>query len=227
MQAQPKTLPATRRAPPALNDRGRLIKLVHVARRDLKLDEATYRMVLQLHGGADSSSAMSAAQLQRVLDHFKKAGFTVKAKPRTGAAKGAPRTALASHAEAKKARALWIMLHRIGAVRDPSETALLAYARRQLGVDRMEWAGDMVPLIESLKAWALRTLPAFVRPYLQQDITAWAAHKSPAWRDNWARAVAPLLSGAPLSQQGQLAALISVWELIEMSNVKTKEGEQQ
>jgi phage gp16-like protein len=226
MQAQPKTSSPPRRAPPSSSDRARLIKLIHVARRDLALDEPTYRTLLGVHGGAESAAAMSAQQLQKVLEHMKKSGFKVRAKAGTKAqASGAKSPSLASDPQSKKARALWLMLHHIGQVRDPAEAALLAYARRQCGVDRMEWTSDMLPIIESLKAWALRSLPAFVLPYVKHDITAWAGHMSPAWRENWTNAVHPLVFGRPLSPAYKLDALIKVWELIAISKVKPEGSE--
>ena len=53
---------------------------------------------------------------------------------------------------------MWISLHQLGAVRDPSEAALEAFARRQLGVDRLRWAvaSEANALIEALKQMAER-----------------------------------------------------------------------
>ncbi|MDP3322382.1 MAG: regulatory protein GemA [Hydrogenophaga sp.] len=229
-QPQPKTAP---RAAPQGNERARLIRLVHVGRRELNLDDAAYRTILQAQGGAASSAAMSVGQLQRVVDYMKRQGFKVATKAKsaqpvrvfqksrrvglTWAAGEAVK--LASDPESRKARALWLMLHDVGAVRDPSEAALLAYAQRQAGVERLEWVQDMKRIIEPLKAWALRSLPAFVLPFLQRDITTWAGHMSPAWRENWRLAVEPLLSRAPISQAQKLHALIAAWELISSAQI--------
>ena len=62
---------------PRGSERQRLIRLVHIAQRELKLDKETYRAaLLTVTGGKkDSCSSMSAAELQLALDHFKRFGF--------------------------------------------------------------------------------------------------------------------------------------------------------
>ena len=54
-------------------------------------------------------------------------------------------------------------------MRDPSESALLAYTRRVVHVDALEWsARDRWKLIEGLKDWAMRVLPGIVRARREQ-----------------------------------------------------------
>lgn len=221
MSAQAKTRSAPRAAAQKGGDRVRLIRLVHVARRDLQLGEADYRSMLQAQGGADSSAAMSVAQLQRVLDFMKRQGFKVatKAKPakvlvvsrRTGMATA---VRLASDPESRKARAMWLTLHSIGQVRDPSESALLAYARRQCGVDRLEWVKDMVPLLESLKAWLLRSLPDVVKPFLQEPASVWAAHMGEVWNTNWQQAVRRLRYGIEKGHSQLVDEWVDLYQLV-------------
>lgn len=131
---------------------------VQIARRDLALDETTYRSMLERITGRTSSTACSDAQLGLVLDEMKAKGWKPKvvAGGRAGAA-AAPRSAAASPV-AKKARAMWISLHQLGEVDDPSEAALESFARRQLKVDRLHWVkpDHAYRLIEALKAWATR-----------------------------------------------------------------------
>jgi hypothetical protein len=59
---------------------------------------------------------------------------------------------------ALKARAMWISLHQLGAIDNPSEQALEAFAKRQLGVEKLQWANQQLgfKLIEALKAIAER-----------------------------------------------------------------------
>ncbi|HFL4510524.1 TPA: phage protein GemA/Gp16 family protein [Escherichia coli] len=52
-----------------------LIKLIHVARRDLQLDDDTYRVFLVQCTGKTSCRELSVAQLERVLDAMKARGF--------------------------------------------------------------------------------------------------------------------------------------------------------
>lgn len=136
--------------------RARLVRLIHVAKRELQLDDDTYRaMLASSSGGLTSTSGMSEAQLQAVLQRAKRAGFKVKS------ANPQPRR-LDLSPEARKVRALWLFLNHLGAVRDPGEVALATYCRRIAKVSALQWAsrGQMSTLIESLKKWALR--PAYL-----------------------------------------------------------------
>lgn len=134
--------------PPVSDARRAAIAKVKIAQKELGLDDDTYRDVLEAVTGRRSAADCTDAQLGRMLEHFQSKGF--KAKP---SAKGA-----ADHPAAKKARAMWISLHQLGAVRDPSERALEAFARRQLRCERLQWAdqGLTYKLIEALKAMAER-----------------------------------------------------------------------
>lgn len=129
-------------------------KLIHVAKRQLGLDEETYRTVLRTVGGAESTSHMDMAHLIKVLDHLKRAGFRVKP---TGQQSG--RTIYIDKEQARKVRALWLFLYTLGVVKDPSERALTVYVKRVTGRDHLRFVGDYMPLIESLKSWAMRHLP--------------------------------------------------------------------
>lgn len=138
------------------NARQRLIKLIHVARRELSMDEPTYRTLLQSAGKADSASKMAVPALLAVLERLQKSGFVIRPKA------GDRRQVI--NPDASKVRALWLFLHALGAVRDPSEKALAAYVMRIAKVDDLRWArGDAITaLIETLKKWAMRYLPAAV-----------------------------------------------------------------
>lgn len=131
---------------------------VQIARRDLQLDDATYRAMLERITGRTSSADCSDAQLGRVLDEFRAKGWTPKVVAGGRTSRPARKTPPAASPVAKKARALWLSLHHLGVVREPSETALEAFARRQLGVDRLHWADQSqgYRLIEALKAMAER-----------------------------------------------------------------------
>jgi phage gp16-like protein len=208
----------TKRAPsatPSSDARSRLIVLLHVARRELRLDEASYRAILSAKTGKDSAADLSLPQLQAVLDYLKTTGFKVKSSKPAAARHNAPAQTLASDPESRKARAMWLTLHAIGEVRDPSEAALQAYARRQCKVDRLEWVKDPFPLIESLKSWCLRSLPAVVEPYLQRPVEEWAGHMRPTWRANWHQAVLRLKTGRGYGRVQLLDEWVDLWHLIQ------------
>ena len=149
--------------------RNGLIKLIHVARRDLNLDETNYRAILFAQGGNESLSAMPLDGMKKVLDYLKAQGFKVR-KTRTDRKQ-------ATGKDASKVRALWLFLHELGAVRDPSEAALTAYVKRIAKVDDLQWMRGMrlvasgnrqvfkarlEVVIETLKKWAMRFLPGAV-----------------------------------------------------------------
>ncbi|MBR8657898.1 regulatory protein GemA, partial [Achromobacter sp. Marseille-Q0513] len=66
-------------------------------------------------------------------------------------------------------RALWLFLHQLGAVKNPSEEALAAYVKRIAKVDALQWTNgnQTEALIETLKKWAMRYLPGQVREMAQ------------------------------------------------------------
>lgn len=130
--------------------RARLIRLIHVAKRDLAMDDDAYRLLLTRCAGKDSAAAMSIMELKKVWHHMKHAGFRVRKSP--------IHRLLAQEPTDTKIRALWLSLHKLGAVKNPSEEALAAYVKRITGIDALQWI-DMdqaVQVIETLKQWAAR-----------------------------------------------------------------------
>lgn len=150
MTAARKSVPA--RFDASAQRRRSLIGKVHVAKAQLGLDEDTYRGVLLRVTGQTSAASCTEAQLIAAIEDFKRRGFTDQAK-------AGPRSVKrADHPAARKARSLWISLHQLGAVRNPSEHALEAFATRQLGTEKLQWANQAqcFKLIEALKTMAER-----------------------------------------------------------------------
>lgn len=142
--------------PAAHSNRTSMIQLIHVAKRDLALDDDAYQAIIQKQAnGKTSSGDCTTEELDAILRHMKRSGFRVRhTKPK-------PSRKLDTSAEASKVRALWLLLHQIGEVRDPSESALASYCKRIAKVDDLHWAGAKIyTLIETLKKWAQRKLPA-------------------------------------------------------------------
>lgn len=136
-----------------------MIAKVQLGRKALQLHEDDYRAKLEELTGKRSAAGCSFAELGKVLDWMKSKGFTPIVASSVSSSHGsAPRRRAADHPSAKKARALWISLAQLGAVRDGRESALEAFGRRQLGVDALAWADQamMFRLIEALKAIAER-----------------------------------------------------------------------
>ena len=166
-------------------NRQRLIRLIHVAKRDLSMDDDTYRAILQRIGKKASSADLTIPELEKVLEHLKRSGFKVRSKAKPAQAK--PSRPLAQDGESKKIRALWLFLHELGAVKNPSEEALATYVKRIAGVDALQWvSGEQAErLIETMKKWAMRrALPAAVAALRQEVIAEHrAAPLSPAKAD--------------------------------------------
>ena len=139
---------------PANPNRLPLIKLIHVARRELRMDDDTYRLMLAgMKGldGATSTADLSVPNLLRVLEQLKRRGFTVrpsKAKQRQ----------MAADAQSKKIRSMWLTLHGLGAVHDPSEEALAKFVLNMTGVAALQWlnGAQASRVIENLKQWQQR-----------------------------------------------------------------------
>jgi len=128
--------------------RNRLIGAVHAARKASALDDDTYRAMLTRITGKSSSKDLTDGELRRVLDHMngQKPGQRRFAPPK------------ASNAVAGKARALWISLHALGAISDPSEHALNAWVKRQYKVDHLAFVQGAkgFAVVEGLKQWCAR-----------------------------------------------------------------------
>lgn len=144
--------PDTARARPARFDAGSqqrraMIAKVHVARKQLAIMEDDYRQGLFERTGKTSLTECTDREIATVLEWLKTKGF-----------RPLPRPGVARHPMAQKARALWISLYHLGVVHNASEHALEAFAKRQLGCERLVWArqSDAYKLIEALKSMAVR-----------------------------------------------------------------------
>lgn len=145
---------------PLKSAQARKLGAIRVARKQLGLEDDTYRAMLrEITGGKTSSKDLTPREVDKVLDHLIAKGFRL-APPKARSA-GEPSRRMDTSSEASKARALWLLLHELGEVRDPSERALASYVRRIAKVDDLHWAdaAAMNRLIETLKKWAMRRLP--------------------------------------------------------------------
>ena len=125
---------------------------IHIAKKDLGLDDETYRAMLFTIARVRSSGELDHAGRAKVLDHLKKCGW----KPKTSQMKSRP----SDDPQINMCRALWLQLHTEGKVYNPKEEALQRYAQRQTKVARLEWLNSkqMNTVIESLKKWLDRAV---------------------------------------------------------------------
>lgn len=127
--------------------RNRELAQIHIAKKDLGLDDETYRDMLFTIARVRSSGELDHAGRAKVLDHVKSRGW----KPKTSPMKARQTDDL----QINMCRALWLELHAAGKVYNPEESALQRYAQRQTKVARLEWLNQkqMNTVIESLKKW--------------------------------------------------------------------------
>ena len=127
----------------------REIQLIKIAQKQLGMDDESYRDILFTLTRKRSSTELDFAERKKVLSHFEACGFK-RTKPQT--------RKLADDPQSQKIRALWLQLHQEGKVRNPSESALAAFVKRQTGRDALQWLNgkEASGVIEDLKKWLAR-----------------------------------------------------------------------
>lgn len=126
---------------------------IHIAKKELGLDDDTYRALLTRTTGKSSSKNMSEREHLTVLEEMTRQGF----KAASNGVRGARR--VLSGPYAKKAQALWIAGWNLGLIRDRADKALLGFFERQTGIARSEWVLDAKngkAVVEALKIWLER-----------------------------------------------------------------------
>ncbi|MEQ8747331.1 regulatory protein GemA [Pyruvatibacter sp.] len=133
--------------------RTQLIRKIHVGKRELGLDDDTYRDLVERVTGKRSAADCDVNQLTLVVDEMKARGFHVK---QMGQHKGQRK----GPAQLAKMRALWITAWCLRIVRDRRDSALLAFTVRQTGrpVGALHWVtpDDANKVIEALKDMCTR-----------------------------------------------------------------------
>ena len=136
-------------APEADGGRQAELARIHIARKELGLDDDAYRSLLASACGVESSKELDATGRRKLLEHFRHLGW-----------KPAPmyRPRVDAPDQAAKIRALWVELDKAGALRDGSDRGLARFCKRMTGFDRPEWLypDKANKVIEALKAWLER-----------------------------------------------------------------------
>ncbi|VUX47876.1 putative Mu-like prophage protein gp16 [Candidatus Defluviicoccus seviourii] len=136
-------------------DRQRQLKAIHVRRRQLGLDEETYREVLERATGKRSAAEMTEWERRQALDELTRLGAP---RPKPAVPASLMSRPLRS-GQAAKAIALWRALYNFGALRDGSEAALDRWVRSsnfRVSALRFADAPALNQVIEGLKAWLER-----------------------------------------------------------------------
>lgn len=133
--------------------KGQLVRIIHVAKGKLRLDDDTYRQLLSTVTGKTSARDMTVPQLNNVLDAMKKCGFKIQPAKKTDSTRP-----FDDSPQSKKIRALWLEMADMGMVRDRTEMALAGWVKRETGVDSLQWldSEQASSLIEKLKKWQYR-----------------------------------------------------------------------
>jgi phage gp16-like protein len=128
----------------------RTLAAIHVARRQLGLDDDTYREILERETGKRSAAELNERERRKVVAVFEQKGFRRNPKPRRDRLSGR---------YAGRLQALWIAAWNLGIVRNASDAALIAFIKRQTGLDHGRFllhAEDASRAIEALKDWMRR-----------------------------------------------------------------------
>lgn len=135
-----------------LDQRKSLLAQVHIAKKQLNLQDDEYRALLQKICGVDSSSKATDRSLRLFLEHCRKCGWQ---------SHGAKRRVELSRS-GKKIYSLWQQLHQANLVQDRSYQALESWIKAQTGVDKLTWLNghQESQAIEQLKRWLDRAAPA-------------------------------------------------------------------
>lgn len=128
--------------------RNAMLAKLHLARRDLALEEESYRAVLERVTGRRSGRELSDRQLEAALKEFQRLGW--KPKRKEGA-----RT-VGDRPIAYKIAALWRSLWLLGEVENLA--GLDTFVERQTGVGALRWLApeEASAVIEALRAWCAR-----------------------------------------------------------------------
>ncbi|WP_085025570.1 gp16 family protein [Ensifer aridi] len=130
------------------------IAAMHVAKKQLGLDDDTYRAKLTNITGKASAKNMTEEERQKVLTVFRNEGF----KPAENAPRSDGRAKLSGR-YAAKLQALWIAGYNLGLVENRDDAALVAFVKRQTGIDHvrfLRFPDDARKAVEALKGWIAR-----------------------------------------------------------------------
>ena len=124
--------------------------LIHVAAKELGLEDEDLRDLYERATGKRSLREMSAAERADVVEEMKRLGFT----PSRGGKGFKP----SRKPHVRKIHAIWASLGRLGALRDPSRNALRSFVAKRADVTDPEWltGAQAAPVIEALKAMERR-----------------------------------------------------------------------
>lgn len=135
--------------------RQNMLAKLHIARKQLGLEEEEYRSLLETVTGKRSAAELNTSEFVRVMERFVQMGFRVDGRkkpssqtsPKSGRGKK-PTQKLSPQTRDKpelektqvdKIRALWIDGYHAGVIRNRYESGLNGFVRKRFKCDRVEW----------------------------------------------------------------------------------------
>lgn len=133
---------------------------IHIAKKELGLDDDTYRDMLYGLTGKRSAADLTPAECVRVLKHMNASG--AKVTPFIGkppARKTGQRRKIADP-QLRKIWAMWLDMHNKGIVRERGEQGLIAWIKQHQGIqcDALAWLNQEQKgaVINCLREWQKR-----------------------------------------------------------------------
>lgn len=121
---------------------------IHIAKKQLGLDDDTYRDLLERVTGKRSAKGLTHTQINNAIAEFERLGWKPTSRKRNSTSE-----------YLGKVQALWIAGWNLGIVTNRTDHAMNAFIKRQTGIDHARWlihAGDAARVIEALKGWLAR-----------------------------------------------------------------------
>jgi len=140
------------------------IRALQASRRSAGMDDDAWHARLEGRYGVTSTKQLTIVQARTELDSLR--DLAPERRPDGRAKLSGP--------FAGKLQALWIGAWNLGIVHDRDDAALIAFVRRQTGIEHVRWvrdAEDAAKAIEALKGWMAR----------EADVDWTAAKTAPAW----------------------------------------------
>lgn len=125
---------------------------IHLGLKQLGIEGDDARDLYERLTGRRSLRDMSPKQQETVVDELRRLGFKAGGRRPDGRPKLTGRFAA-------KLQALWIAAHNLGIVENRDDAALIAFVRRQTGIDHvrfLKFPDDARKAVEALKAWIAR-----------------------------------------------------------------------
>lgn len=125
------------------------IRRIHVAARDLGMDDQQYRDLLATNfGGKTSCKDLTPGQVRKLFAIYKAKGW-----------RPAKKSSWKRDDQDRKIVALWLQLHKAGIVKDRRDHAIMGFVKRMTGVSHLRWCAPWQKslVIEELKQWLIRT----------------------------------------------------------------------